>query len=349
MRSPFDAWFARLVRWLHPGAFAFVMATGIISNAMFLVGQRELSAALFDLNAVAFPWLGLLLALRLVRFPHRVLADLADPRLVFAFFSLVAAADVFGMGLGLRGFRTATGWIWAAALGLWLPLIYLGFGVLVFRNNAERTNVIDGGWLMGIVGTESLVIAGAAAAPLAGGLSPAVFVLIHVLWGVGLGLYAVFVVLFAYRVFFFEVGPDDLTPLLWVVMGAAAIGANAGSALILGRPDMRFLAAMRPFIEGVTLCLWAWASWWIPLLVAFGVWKHLILRRPLAYSPLLWSLVFPLGMYAVASLRLSLASDFPPWRVVANAMVWVALAAWVATAGGLLRRTWLDVRAARFA
>jgi len=38
---------------------------------------------------------------------------------------------------------------------------------------------------------------------------------------------------FTGRVFFFEVAPSDVTPVLWVVMGAAAIGANAGSELVL--------------------------------------------------------------------------------------------------------------------
>jgi len=82
--------------------------------------------------------------------------------------------------------------------------------------------------------------------------------------------------------------------------------------------------------------MWAWASWWIPLLVLFGIWKHGVCRVPMSYTPLLWSLVFPLGMYALASLRLSLASDFAPLRVISHGMVWVALAAWGATAAGLV-------------
>jgi tellurite resistance protein TehA-like permease len=93
---------------------------------------------------------------------------------------------------------------------------------------------------------------------------------------------------------------------------------------------------MRPFIDGVTLICWAWASWWIPLLVMFGLWKHVVRGAPIAYTPMLWSLVFPLGMYALASLRLSLAADFPPMRSVSETMIWVALAAWAATALGLV-------------
>jgi len=63
---------------------------------------------------------------------------------------------------------------------------------------------------------------------------------------------------------------------------------------------MSFLHSMRPFIDGVTLIMWAWATWWIPLLLLFGIWKHGICPVPLTYTPMFWSLVFPLGMYALA-------------------------------------------------
>ena len=49
------SWLTRLVGGLYPGAFALVMATGIISNAMWLVGRREVSDALFAVNVIALP------------------------------------------------------------------------------------------------------------------------------------------------------------------------------------------------------------------------------------------------------------------------------------------------------
>jgi tellurite resistance protein TehA-like permease len=101
---------------------------------------------------------------------------------------------------------------------------------------------------------------------------------------------------------------------------------------------------MRPFIDGVTLIVWAWATWWIPLLVLLGLWKHGIRRVPLTYTPMLWSLVFPLGMYALTTARLSLAADFAPLRLIAHAMMWIALAAWVATAFGLVIASWQSCR-----
>jgi tellurite resistance protein TehA-like permease len=300
----------------YPGYFALVMATGIISNALYFESQRSLADALFYANLVAYPILWFLTLLRAAWARTALWADLTSPKLVFAFFTIVAATDVLGVGVNLRGWD-------------------LSFGVLTFLNTAHGANVVHGGWLIAIVGTESLVILGAAIAPNLGEHQQSVLVLIHMFWGVGLALYGIFVTLFAYRIFFFDITPDDITPLLWVVMGAAAISTNAGSVLILTDTGIAFLESMRPFIDGVTLIMWAWATWWIPLLVLFGVWKHGVRRQPIVYTPMLWSLVFPLGMYALASLRLSLAADFVPLRAISGAMVWVALAVWLMTAAGM--------------
>jgi tellurite resistance protein TehA-like permease len=339
------AFVAAEIATLHPGCFALVMATGIISNALFFEGHRAWSDALFAFNLVAYPGLAALTALRLIRHPRAVWADLVSPRLVFSFFTIVAGTDVLGVGLTLRGFATVALVLWLFALAAWLVLIYVGFSVLTFLNTARDANVVHGGWLIAIVGTQSLVILGTQIATHLGELARSAFVLIHMLWGIGLGLYGIFIALFAARIFFSDVDPDDVTPILWVVMGAAAITTNAGATLILTDSGMPFLAAMRPLIDGVTLAMWAWATWWIPLLVLLGLWKHGVRRVPLTYTPMLWSLVFPLGMYALASLRVSLAADFPPLHAVSRTMIWVALLAWLATAAGLALASWRRFRA----
>jgi tellurite resistance protein TehA-like permease len=149
---------------------------------------------------------------------------------------------------------------------------------------------------------------------------------------------------FAHRIFFFNIKPDDITPSLWVLMGAAAISANAGSVLLLTDSEIPSLQSMRPFIEGMTPIIWAWGTWWIPLLLSFGIWKHIVCRIPLNYMATLWSLVFPLGMYAVATLRLSLAEDFPALQSLSHAVLWIALIARAATASGLAAASWQSFR-----
>ena len=330
------AWMRGEVAALHPGCFALVMATGIISNGLLLGDHRGWSDFLF--GVMVFAWLGLILLTmwRLSSFPRALWADLTNPALVFAFFTVIAGTGVFAVALNLRGLGHAALSLWLFAFAIWLGLIYLGFAVMIFRNGAGGADIAHGGWLNAIVGTESLVILGTIVAPGAGDFTTAILVATHMLWGIGLALYGIFIALFANRIFFHDVEPDDITPLLWVVMGAAAIATNAGSTLILSHQNLAFLQAMRPLVDGVTLVMWAWATWWIPLLILFGIWKHGVRRIPLRYTPMLWSLVFPLGMYGVASLRLSLAAELPALKTISAAMTWVALAAWIATALGLV-------------
>ena len=327
---------ARAIAPLFPGYFNLVMATGIVSNAFFLLGRRAFSDALLVVGLVAFPLLLLALALRAALYPRRLWADLVDPRLVFTFFTLVAAVDVLGSGLHLRGHDGPATWLWVFALVVWLLLGYFSFSVLTFVNNEEGAEVVHGGWLIAIVGTESLVILGDLLAPGFGSLRDLAQITVYALWGIGIVFYGIFITLFTHRIFFLRLEPAEMGPLFWVVMGAAAISTNAGSTLISHRPALPFLQAMRPFVDGTTLVLWAWSTWWIPLLLILGVWRHVVRRYPLRYEPGYWNLVFPLGMYTVATFRLSLAADYTALQTVSRVMLWVAFGAWLATAAGLV-------------
>ena len=103
-----------------------------------------------------------------------------------------------------------------------------------------------------------------------------------------------------------------------------------------------------PFLFGFSLLFWAFGSWWIPLLVVFGVWRHLLARYPLRYTSEYWGLVFPLGMYSVASHKLGGFVGLAPLHAVAQAFAWVALAAWSVTFIGMVA-SWLPpaLRSAR--
>lgn len=335
--GPGRRWIDEGVRSLYPGYFALVMATGIISNAFHFLGFSTLSTALLVVNVIAFPLLLAATVARALRHPTPLWADLINPRLVFSFFTIVAAADIFGLQLLLRDIYEPAVVLWAFALVVWVVLSYFSFSVLTFLNDGAGADVVHGGWLIAIVGTESLALLGAGLAPELGSLESAAFVTVYALWGIGIILYGIFVTLFSYRIFFLRVEAADMNPLLWVIMGAAAITANAGSTLIVTAPNLPFLDAIHPFADGTTLILWAWATWWIPLLVIFGIWRHVVHRHPLTYHPMYWSLVFPLGMYTLATFRLPLAADFTPLQTVSRVMVWIAFAAWLITMLGLLK------------
>jgi tellurite resistance protein TehA-like permease len=49
----------------------------------------------------------------------------------------------------------------------------------------------------------------------------------------------------------------------------------------------------------------------------------------LTYDPALWSIVFPLGMYAVAGIYLGRADHLPVVEAIGRTELWVAFAAWL--------------------
>jgi tellurite resistance protein TehA-like permease len=325
------------LRHLHPGNFALVMSSGILAVGLRTLGHPGLADVIAAFALAA--WLLLLGAslLRLLRHPRAVRDDLLNPRMVFSFFTLVAATSIVGLLLHMHGQVALAMACWVIAFVAWCLLLYLAFSVLTFLTHEHNVNIVHGGWLIAIVGTQSLVLLGARIAPDLGAYAVYMMVEVHMLWGLGLTFYGIFVTLFCYRIFFLTLKPQDISPLLWVVMGAAAISANAGTSLITEDPLLPFLLAQRPFIDGVTLMMWAWATWWIPMLFIFGLWKHGVNRMPLRYEPVLWSFVFPLGMYAVASARLGLAAEFAPLHWISQLMIWVALAVWALVLAGLLQ------------
>ncbi len=325
---------------LHPGNFALVMASGILSLGFRSMGVELLADMLAVVALGAWVLLLVLSLLRVLRHGAAVRTDLLNPRMVFAYFTLVAATSIVGLLLHTAGQRDLAAACWAMAFSAWCLLLYLAFSVLTFLTHESNVNIVHGGWLIAIVGTQSLVLLGARIAPDLGPYATAMMVEVYMLWGLGLAFYGIFVTLFCYRIFFLALKAQDIGPLLWVVMGAAAISANAGTTLITEDARLPFLAAQRPFIDGITLMVFSWATWWIPMLLLFGVWKHGVNRIAMRYEPVMWSAVFPLGMYAVASAKLGLAAEFWPLQWISRGMIWVAMAAWLLVAGALLRRLW---------
>jgi tellurite resistance protein TehA-like permease len=84
----------------------------------------------------------------------------------------------------------------------------------------------------------------------------------------------------------------------------------------------------RDLIAGLAVVFWAFATWLIPVLVAAGWWRHVRRRVPLRYEATLWSIIFPLGMYAVAGIYLGRADHLPLVAAVGRTELWVAFVAW---------------------
>lgn len=319
------------LRDLSPGYFALVMATGIVSGGLRIEGWHAAAIVLLWIGCVAF---GLLLAgtlWRVLRYRKEVLADEVNPSRSFEFFTFCAAADVLADRFGNQGdFSAATGFLIVGAAS-WLVLGYVLPAMLITRHGMRPALAgADGTWFLWVVGAQSIVVAiTALPAPQAGWLEPVAVSG----WCVGVVLYLAVAVLVLGRLFAFPVRASQLTPSYWVFMGATAISALAG-ARVLHWTSSPLISVISPLVAGFSVMLWAFGTWSIPMLMALSLWWEEA-RLPLVYSPGLWSIVFPVGMYGVASYALGTTLHVTWLRGLGSAEIWAGAVVWLLVAAGM--------------
>ena len=109
------------------------------------------------------------------------------------------------------------------------------------------------------------------------------------------------------------------------------------STRLASRDQLPRIERLTTFLEGMVLLAWATATFWLPVMVAMGIWRHGARRVPLSYHPSMWSMVFPIGMYGVATFRMIPVTGFTGINVVPEVVLGIASVAWLLTAVGTVR------------
>lgn len=318
------------VRALPPGAFAFVMATGIVSTAFLLVGWSVVSYVLLVAAMAGLVVLTVAFSWRLVRHPDAAARDAREPERAFGYFTIVAAINVVAVRLYSEAPLVAVV-LAIFSVPIWLLLNY-GVQAVLMLGDRERpvATQVNGSWFLWVVATQSIA---AVAAELAQDTAGQWLASIAVaLWGVGVVLYLMLATLVTLRLLTTRNKPSTLGPTYWIYMGATAITVLAGSHILVLPADLPIMELMSPVVAGLTFILWAFGVWWVPLLLIFGVWRHGVRRIPLRYESDLWSIVFPLGMYSVASIHFGAQARLPLLVSLGEFGAWISGAAWLAVA-----------------
>jgi hypothetical protein len=252
------------VAGLHPGSFAFVMATGILSVGLRNHGLAGPSAALLAIAAAGYVLLvGLTLA-RAVAFAAALRAEFTDPRRGFGFFTFVAATDVLGTRLVLCDHRSGAlallvvGWAAWVALGYTVP-----WTAVLGRARRPVVAAANGTWFIWVVASQSVAVLAAALQPTVSTGRRELALLAVFCWAVGALLYGAAGIMVAARLLLYPLRPADLSPPHWVAMGAAAISTLAG-ARIVQMADAPMVHVTGGLIAGASVVFWAFGSWLIP-------------------------------------------------------------------------------------
>lgn len=317
------------VRTLNPGYFALVMASGMVSTAMYHQHAPRLSAALLWVTVASYLTLIAISAVRFVVFRHEFLADLYDSGRAFGLFTFVSATNVLGTRLVIDGHNGVAAGLLLTSTLAWLVLGYLIPWTAVL-GTTERPVVrrANGTWFIWVVASQSIAVLAAVlevemAEPWRQGLA----LLAVGSWSVGVFLYGAAGIFVALRLLLYPLRPQDLIPQYWVAMGATAITVLAG-ARIVEMAEAPMVNATRGLIAGTSVLFWAFGTWLIPPLIAAGVWRHVVHRISLRYEAPWWSVIFPLGMYGVGSHYLGQADHLPIVYYIGSIQSWIALGAW---------------------
>lgn len=323
---------------LFPGYFAMVMATGTIAIG---AAQQELdlvAKVLFVIALVGFVVLALLSIARLVRFPRLLISDLTHHSTGFSFLTLVAAVNVLGSGGAVIHQWWTFAWVaWIAGVASFLLLLYPPLlGVILGEVKPKLGEGINGTWFLLTVSTESVAVLGALL--LAHRNTPSQLLELTVLttFTLGLVLYVIVMTMLFLRWTFYPLGPDELQPPSWIAAGAVAITVLAGSNLLAVKQAFPRIDRLAPFIEGMVILSWATATFWFPVMIAIGVWRHIVKRVPLRYHPAYWALVFPIGMYGVATYRMIAVTDLNDLDLLPKLALGAALITWAVAFVGLV-------------
>lgn len=308
-----------VIRQFTPNWFAVVMGTGVLALALpqALPGLRGVAEALWWLALGLFVLFSALYAARWLLFFHEA-RRIFSHSTVSMFFGTIpmALATLLNGALAFGLARFGNGLLpWVEALW-WLDVVMallcgVAIPFLMFTRQEHSIDQMTAVWLLPVVAAEVAAASGGLLAPhLADGARQLqMLVTSYVLWAVSLPVAFSILTILILRMALHKLPPAHMAASSWLALGP--IGTGALGMLLLGGDAPAIFAAngLAGFGESVRgiglvvgIVLWGCGFWWLLTALLITL-KHL--HQGMPFNLGWWGFTFPLGVYALATLKLA--------------------------------------------
>ncbi len=335
-----------VIRQFTPNWFAATMGTGILSAVLVqlpvtIPGLFQLAEALWMLNIVLFLTFSALYIARWVMF-------FDEARRVFGHSTVSMFFGTIPMGLAtlINGLLTFGLPHWGDALLPFAELLWwldvamsLACGVLIpflmFTRQEHRIDQMTAVWLLPLVACEVAAVSGGLLAPhLADSHSQfSVLITSYVLWAMSVPVAFSILTILLLRMALHKLPHESMAASSWLALGPISTGAfglivlGADSPLIFdanGLPGVGEIASGLGLIGGVIL--WGVGVWWC--LMALLITAR-YLRNGIPFNLGWWGFTFPLGVFALTTLKLGAVLHLGFFSALGSVLVAALAALWL--------------------
>ena len=338
-----------VIRQFTPNWFAATMGTGVLALALAqlplpLAGLHAVAEGLWWLTIALFVLFSALYAARWWLFFDEARRIFGHSTVSMFFGTIPMGLATILNGLLLFGLpRWGAGVVPLAEAIWWLDVaMALACGVLIpflmFTRQEHSIDQMTAVWLLPVVAAEVAAASGGLLAPHLADAHGQFVMLVtsYVLWAFSLPVAFSILTILVLRMALHKLPHESMAASSWLALGP--IGTGALGMLLLGAdapaifaanglPGIGEIAAGLGLVAGITL--WGLGLWWMLIAVLITL-KYL--RSGIPFNLGWWGFTFPLGVYALATLKLAETLHLGFFSVVgcllvaALALMWLVVA-----------------------
>lgn len=343
-----------VIRQFTPNWFAATMGTGVLALALkqAMPALSGVAEALWLLTIGLFVLFSVLYTARWVMF-------FDEARRIFAHSTVSMFFGTIPMGLAtiLNGCLVFGVERWGSGILPWVEALWwfdvalallcgVAIPYLMFTRQEHSIDQMTAVWLLPVVAAEVAAASGGMLAPhlLDAHRQFQVLITSYVMWAVSLPVAFSILTILMLRMALHKLPQASMAASSWLALGP--IGTGALGMLLLGADAPAIFAAnglggLGEIARGLGLVagivLWGAGLWWL-LTAALITLRHL--RDGMPFNLGWWGFTFPLGVYALATLKLAGWLQLGFFMVMGHVLVVALVALWLLVASRTLAGAW---------